>query len=342
MYPNARLAFGTIAKQAFEQRLGILAGSVGPDFQVMALSCGTIATAYFAGEEGMSTQIKGLVFALLLVGVSAGAIAGSIKENRKLVESSLLVKGDIVIAPDGSVQAYTLTPNDAMKGLETFLDNNITHWRFKPVEVDGKAVTAKAPMSLRLVATPETSGNGMSVRIAGTWFGSSPDMAPTDKVRSQKMAPPKYPTGVMMVGGQGTVYLIVSAGRDGHVLNVEAERVNLMTLGTDRQMAEMREQFAKASILAAKRWTFIPPTTGPEAGKDRWSVRVPVAYLMQGSHQAHASKANGWESYIPDPSPKLIPWLDKEDQDKLASDALPDDGVYPLQQGAQLLTAPKT
>jgi len=283
--------------------------------------------------------MMGMLIGVLLVAAGMNADAGNARAARKLVESSLLVKGDIVIAPDGAVQAYTLAPNAAMKGLEAFLDSNITHWRFKPVEVDGKVVTAKAPMSLRLIATPTDNG-GMSVRIAGTWFGSSPDTAPTDSMRSKKLTPPKYPTGVMMIGGEGTVYLIVSAGRDGHVLDVDAERVNLRTLGTDRQMAEMREQFAKAAILEARHWTFIPPTTGAEMGKDSWTARVPVTFCINRCPQRN-EQGGVWESYIPDPSRRRIPWLDKKDQDALANDALPGDGVYPLQQGAQLLTAPK-
>ena len=285
----------------------------------------------------MKHYVLGALLGLALLGAGNPVDAGNARSNRKLVESSMLVKGSIVITPDGAVQSYTLDNKEGLgEPLEKFLGNNITHWRFKPVEVDGKVVTAKAPMSLRLIANQEEGGN-MSVRIAGTWFGGQSGKPTSDDLRSSKLTPPKYPKEAVFNNGQGIVYLVLQVGRDGHVMNVDAERVNLLVVGTDKQMAVVREQLAKASISAARHWTFQPPTSGPEINGDYWYARVPVSFELNRRPTPNGN-LGVWQSYIPDPSPKFIPWLNKDQRAALASDALPGDGIYPLQQDLQLLS----
>ena len=286
----------------------------------------------------------GLALGLLLAVSGTSAEAGNARAARKLIESSLMVTGSIVIAPDGAVQSYTLDSTEALGApLENFLKNNITHWKFKPVQVDGKVVTAKAPMSLQLLANREEAGS-MSVRIANTWFGANvsgtgAEEPATDSPRSLSMKPPQYPMAVARLGGQGIAFLVVNIGRDGKVLAVEAERVNLRSLGTDTQMNMLRKAFADASIRVAKQWTFQPPTTGPEAAKDSWRVRVPVDFKMAGAAQP---KPGGWQSYIPDPTVRDIPWARDELRAAGSPDALPGNGVYSLRQGLQLLNPPTT
>ncbi|HRA55931.1 MAG TPA: protein tonB [Thermomonas sp.] len=297
----------------------------------------------------MKRYVLGALLGLALLGAGNPADAGTARGNRKLVESSLLVKGTIVIAPDGAVQSYTLESKEGLgEGLEKFLDNAITHWRFKPVEVDGKVVTAKAPMSLRLIANQEEDG-GISVRLAGTWFGSkaSPpsdkqsgkDAPDTSIVRRNRLKPPMYPSGALQLGGQGIAYLVIGINRNGHVQEVDVEKVNLRSLGTDQQMDELRKQFGRAAVLAAKQWTFIPPSTGKEANENFWRVRVPVDFRLSGATQP---KPGQWESYIPDPTIRVIPWVRNELMAAGSPDALPGDGIYPLQQSLQLLNPPGT
>ena len=295
----------------------------------------------------MQRYVLGALLGLGLLSVGNPVDAGNARSNRKLVESSLLVKGTIVIAPDGAVQSYTLESKEGLgEGLEKFLDNAITHWRFKPVEVDGKVVTAKAPMSLRLIANRE-EGGGMSVRIAGTWFGRNANPSngnqngkpaiDTSTMRSNKLIPPMYPSSALRIGGQGIAYLVVSVGRDGHVQDAEVEKVNLRSVGTDRQMDELRKQFAQAATSVAKQWTFIPPSTGKESNENFWRARVPVDFRLTGTTQP---KPGQWESYIPDPTIRVIPWARSELMAAGSPDALPGDGIYPLTQGLQLLNPP--
>ncbi len=295
----------------------------------------------------MKRYVLGALLGLALWGTGHPVDAGNARSNRKLVESSLLVKGAIVISPDGAVQSYTLESKEGLgEGLENFLDNNISHWRFKPVEVDGKVVTAKAPMSLRLIAN-QTEAGGISVRIAGTWFGRNANQPngnqngkpaiDTSFIRANKLTPPMYPAGAQRLGAQGTAYLVIRVNRDGHVQDLDLEKVNLRSLGTDQQMNDLRKQFGQAALFAAKHWTFIPPTTGEEANENFWRVRVPVEFSMMG---ARKPKPGQWESYIPDPTIRDIPWARTELMAAGSPDALPGDGIYPLQQGLQLLNPP--
>ena len=50
--------------------------------------------------------------------------------------------------------------------------------------------------------------------------------------------------------------------------------------------------------VAARKWTFVPPTTGEAAGKDGWVVRVPVEYRY---NQDKSSGYGEWTAYLPGP-----------------------------------------
>ena len=139
------------------------------------------------------------------------------------------------------------------------------------------------------------------------------------------------------MGGKGVVYLLVEVGRDGKVANVDAEQVNLGVVGGEREMDVLRSQFTAAALRAAKGWTFAIPTTGNQANDDSWILRVPVQFVLTGpGEQQH--KEGTWDTYIPGPRNMEIPWAQKKLKTAGSPDALPDDGIYPLRQGATLLT----
>ena len=284
--------------------------------------------------------ILAMLLGIALASLPVDSDASNVRAMRKQVESTLLVSGKIVIAPDGTVKEYKLDDTRALGApLEQFLDANIRRWRFQPVVLDGAVVTAEAPMRIRLVAHPQ-DGGGMQVRIAATWFGEEDDGRPaTDFPHQGRMTPPSYPREAQMLEAQGIVYLVVSIGRDGKVQQADVERVNLRTLGTEQQMAALRRQFADASLRAARDWTFLPPTTGKEAELDHWLVRVPVDFQMVGLRQP---KPGEWQSYIPDPTVRELPsWARERLRLAGSPEALPDSGVFPLTPSRfQLLNAP--
>lgn len=280
-----------------------------------------------------------IVAACLMIGTTGHAEGGNTAAARRLVVSSLQVSGNITIAPDGSVQAHTLDPGTPLgEPLTRYLDETIAKWRFEPVVVDGKTVTAKVPMHLRLLAKPRGDGN-TSISIASTYFGSSANSVATDQPRSAMLKPPMYPADAQSMGGQGTVYLIVQVGPDGSVINVAAEQVNLRVLGTARQLDMLRKSFTLAAERAGRQWTFLTPTTGDSVREKAWLVRVPVDFRLTEMGRKPA-EGTGWDTYIPGPINASMPWAQEGLRTAAKPDALPDNGVYPLKQGATLLSAP--
>lgn len=291
-----------------------------------------------------------VLLVLLLSILPVQADRRDIAQLRTQLESTVQLRGSITINPDGTVQGHELDAqahSQLSPELETFIDRNVASWRFEPVRVNGQVVRAKVPMHLRLVANQDATGNYV-VRIASTYFGGdSTEGLATDSPRVKgKMTPPKYPLGALRAGGEGTVYLILEFGRDGKVLHAGAAQVNLRALGTDRQMQDLREVLADASIRAALTWTFLPPTTGEEAGADSWKVNVPINFRITDRRlgptrreREQAKTESQWETYLPGPI-NLLPWAGEEQKTAGNPDALPDSGVFPLKQGARLLNPP--
>lgn len=278
--------------------------------------------------------------ACMLMGVSSHAMGGNVLAARKQIESSLQVSGTITIAPDGSVQAHTVDPAAPLgEQLTRFLDERIRSWRFEPVQVQGRTVTANVPMHLRLVAKPAGDGK-LSVSIASTYFGSHDAGSATDHPRSTRMTPPQFPADAMDMGGKGTVYLIVQVARDGTVANVGAEQVNLRVLGNARQMDVLRKSFTAAALRAARGWTFEAPTTGESAKEEAWLVRVPVDFILVEQGEKKSLERTGWDTYVPGPRNREMPWAQETLRTAANPDALPNDGIYPLREGAKLLSPP--
>jgi hypothetical protein len=278
-----------------------------------------------------TTGLAALLAFVLMIG---SALAGNARDARKQAESSLRMSGSLVIGVDGAVLSHELTQAAGLTPeLAGFVDKAISAWRFEPVLVDGKPVNAKVPMSLRLVARP-TDGGRFNVSIASTYFGNKGDLPATDSVRSLELVPPIFPRNALAMGGKGTVYLVVQVGRDGKVMNADAEQVNLRVAGTERQMQTLRELFANTAVQGARRWSFQPPTTGKEVNEPYWVVRVPVDFRIDGERRPQPGQ---WETIIPGPY-LGVPWAAKNLRTTGSPDALPEQGVYPLHQGAILLT----
>lgn len=285
-------------------------------------------------------KMRAMAAVVLLCGflVAAGAVAGGRgAKARAQAESSLQVSGTITIGKDGSVIAHTLDPKAPLgEPLTQFVSKAVAAWRFAPIRVDGELVNAKVPMYLRLVAR-RAEGDTLNVTIASSYFGSNDAVAKTDNPSSIKLTPPRFPQKALYMGGQGTVYLIVQVDRAGKVANVDAEQVNLRVAGSERDMAMIRDQFTEAAVRVARGWTFTVPTTGETADDASWLVRVPVDFVLSGPGEAQRTPGS-WDTYIPGPRNMGMPWAQEKLQTAGSPDALPDDGVYPLRQGATLLT----
>lgn len=133
---------------------------------------------------------------------------------------------------------------------------------------------------------------------------------------------------------QGAVYLALHIDRQGHVTDAVAEQVNLENAGPDGVLRKYRELMAKASLDAARRWTYRVPTTGRLAGQDSWTVHVPIVYTLNVVGAPRVERV--WRTYVPGPYTPA-PWVDKPSM--ATADALADDGSYTEGSGPVLRTA---
>ena len=268
---------------------------------------------------------------LLLASLVGTAFAAGPREVRKQIESSLLVDGTIDINADGSVAGYALPRGTKLPaGLVGMIDRVVPQWRFEPVELRQGTTRARATMNLRFVAKKLDDGN-FSLEIRAAQFGGG---APEESVSSLKrMNPPRYPEMAARAGVGGTVYTVLKIGRDGRVEEAIAQQVNLRVVADEASMQRWRDLLAKATLRAAKDWTFLPPAKGEDVDAPYWSARVPVDFVAPGTKLADDHQ---WHAYVPGPRAQ-IPWRDGKSD--AGADAFAAGGVYPLDGGPRLLTA---
>lgn len=186
-------------------------------------------------------------------------------------------------------------------------------------------------MSVRLVGK-SAGKDQMTVSIRGAEFGDYQARPEAERITGRKMTPPSYPESAAQVGAQGTVYLLVRIAPDGSVSDVATEQVNLRIIASEPQMNLFRNQFARTATVAARRWTFKPPSQGEDARQTQWVVRVPVDFTF-----GEKRKYGQWEAYVPGPRERIA-WAQQDDP-AFSPDALPDGGIYLAgSKGPKLLT----
>jgi hypothetical protein len=255
---------------------------------------------------------------------------------RKRVQSSMLVTGSIVVAPDGSMRSYTIDHSDKLPPfVVSLIDKGAHAWRFKPAVLDGKPVAAKADMSLRIVAARVDKGN-FSVRIAGAQFGQHSPVA-GETITYKERQKPRYPMWAVQARVSGTVYLLLRVDHQGQVADAEAQQVDLRVVANDSEMTHWRKVLADAALHAARQWTFNPPTTGKHAADKFWVARVPINFNL-GEYGASSRPGYGqWDTYIPGPVEPVM-WPDPDGMLSSNVDAQADGGLYQFDQSLRLTT----
>lgn len=239
------------------------------------------------------------------------------------VEASMVLIGTITVNPDGSVKDYRIHRADEVPpGVLGLVRQTIAGWRFEPVLDAGKPVTAETGMTIRVVADV-TDRTHPAFRVAGAAFGCSayqtkellPDACPPGQMVTYagEQRAPVYPRLAMRDGGEGTVYLLVEVGPDGHVARVATQQVDLahkVSRGTEQQV---RQVLASASEDAARTWTFTVPSTGRHADGAPMVVRIPVRFSFNRKHERKPAYGR-WDAYLPGPVHD-IPWSDSDGSD---------------------------
>ncbi|MEO8998657.1 MAG: energy transducer TonB [Rhodanobacter sp.] len=280
--------------------------------------------------------MKRWLIGLLIILMSGAALAAGSAAVRKRVQASMLVTGAIVVASDGSVSSYVIDKPEQLPPMVTgLIAESIPRWKFAPTLLDGRPVAAKAKMSVRFVAKP-LDDDKYSIGIGGTQFGQ--DM-PGEVITYKDRVAPTYPLQAVRFRISGTVYLLLRVGRQGEVQEAMAEQVNLVVVDNDEEMERWRKVLANSALAAARKWTFNLPTSGEHMNDEYWVARVPVVYgLISG--QVRSDDYGKWQPYVPGPE-QPVPWIDDPQLLSGTVDALPDEGLHPLEKnGLRLITPP--
>ena len=253
------------------------------------------------------------------------------------IEASMVVNGTITVNPDGSVRGYALDKENTLPSyVRQIVQKTVSGWMFVPVKTDGKAVTARTGMTLRLVADWHDKEHA-TIWVAGAEFGcdswrTSREYTETcpsgSMVTEAQRTPPHYPTDAAFHGVGGEVFLVLDVGRDGRVMRAAVRKVDLYSM-IPRQ-PKYRKVLADASLTAARKWKFHVPTVGPEADRDHWIVVVPVRYKFQmsGTGTLLRKPRSQWTAYVPGPV-NNIPWADEDEGGAAGSgDAVAGSGVF--------------
>lgn len=260
----------------------------------------------------------------LLLALALSGVAGAAETP---IEASMVIAGTITVDPQGDVASYTLHDEDKVPpGVVQIVQRTIKGWQFVPIVQDGKAVTATAGMSVRVVADMVDEGHA-TIHVAGASFGCDAYQAKallpnacelgTTVSYDGRQRSPEYPVNALKERLGADVYLVVEVGRDGRVTRAEARQVNLFSRVTFPDT--YRKVFAQNATAAAMHWRFTVPVAGPGAGQDHWVVRIPVFYSIGRARQIGYGQ---WSAYIPGPV-QDIPWA----KDDAASHAGSPDAV---------------
>ncbi len=186
---------------------------------------------------------------------------------RKQVESSLSVTGTVDITPAGDVVAHRLDQTEKLpKGIVDTVARIAPRWKFESIPLQSNAVSRSA-MSLLFVAKKQEDGQ-LTVELRSASFNSpSPQGRATFEKKTFRT--PEYPFAALgNAGVSGTVYLVVRYDREGRILDIDAEQVNMRVIGTEAQMAQWRRALTQSCLTAAKRWKLVVPDGDILKGQD--------------------------------------------------------------------------
>lgn len=200
------------------------------------------------------------------------------------------VDSEIKIDPSGALVDYrseTPLPDDVRISLE----RQVRGWRFEPVLIDGKAVTAKARMRVTLAARQlgeeRYAVTVDNVTFPATGYGVLPDAPPAAvTVSSRKILPPAYPQGLARARVGGVVLLYLRLSPEGRVLEATPVQTSLLNVyGSDKTLAQGVSALEQATARAARNWEFnVQLHTDHPSARDL-TVSMPVEFQAPGMRE---------------------------------------------------------
>ncbi|MDR3446852.1 hypothetical protein [Dyella sp.] len=257
------------------------------------------------------------------------------RDVTKVAEASMLVTGSVELNTDGSVHGYTLDHQEKIpSAVVDLIQRNVPTWRF--TFSNPPTSMSKETMSLRVVAK-NVDEHHTTLSLAAVQLDDAAS-TPSDHVHSTDQKPvPVFPAFSLKDRISGSVYLLVKVGRDGKVMDIATEQVNLRKEYEQTNMELYRKDLAEAAEKAVRQWTFAVPTTGKSVQAPSWLVRVPVNFhIANGNYDPNSGYDYGsWEIYIPGPR-KSVSWLTDKRLLAEAPDATPAGTIHQLDSAPQL------
>ncbi|WWW35761.1 hypothetical protein V8017_01160 [Stenotrophomonas rhizophila] len=180
----------------------------------------------------------------------------------------MVLSGTVDVGPEGQVEGFALDQRDDVPvPIAGFVDQVVNAWRFAPGTEDGRPVRMRTPVTLRIGGKSQPDGATLLTLLAANFDHYDP--AATDTVTALTMRPPSYPDSVASIGGRGDVLLLLKIGRDGHVLDVATEQVNMKVVARGRRCSACGMRWrarrwplrvAGASARQSPAWTRTPMT----------------------------------------------------------------------------------
>jgi len=275
-----------------------------------------------------------MLFSAMPVTPAAHAADLTAREVMQEAEASMVVPGTVTITPEGAVAGYQLdNPGELPGAVNNLLQQAIPGWRFEPIVHDGRAAFVKSRMSLRVVLHP-LGDKRFRLYVASAYFGTGDH---SSKSALAEIRQPRYPRDAVREHVSGTVYVAMKVDAKGHPLDVAAAQVDLRVALDEHEMERFRKMFADASVEAARSWIVDPQLLGAAGGEH--VVMIPVNFQVvdrPGALHSRPDRPDNWDIYVPGPR-QQIPWLDTEQALSGGADALPNEGLFVLDQAAPRL-----
>lgn len=217
---------------------------------------------------------------------------------RQVQRFEISTRGTLVVEPDGRVTEVEL---DMPPSTREIYRAAMATWRFKPVQIDGRIVRAKAHFLLEATGERLPGSDQVKLGVENIVFIDPPshERANGERAPRNDLRPPSYPMTPAREGFGAKVMLMVRVDAEGHVMGVG---VHSLALAVDDIQHRARavafaKQFASASMRAARGWRIRDPGVIASG-----TALVPVQYTPPG--RAHS----GWQPRIPvEVTP--LPWM---------------------------------
>ena len=232
-------------------------------------------------------------FALTALIAFAGASAFA--ATPKAASYEMTADGEVQIDSEGRVSDYTLG-SELTPAIAGLVDRAVRRWRFEPILQDGQPVAAKTALHIRLRATRAADDSeDFVVRIASVDFGA-PRRKPGGK-------PPRYPDLAAGARLNAKVLLLLRMDDTGKVVEAQPYQTSLgARTRSERDAESWRRLFERASVTAAKTWTYDLTETVGDRRIGGYSI-APIEYRIAARDAG--GDQDQWTGYIPGPVHEL-------------------------------------